>query len=713
MNRNTRNIILPLLLLLSLLAGQLFAQQQIARDNWPQFRGVQASGVAHAPNLPVHWNGATGHNIAWRTPIPGLGLSSPVIWGDKVFITTAVGEGHQDDIPGLRVGRYGDIDPVNEDYPHLFQVLCLDRSSGKMLWRETAHKGVPQVKRHTKSSHASTTVATDGRHVIAFFGSEGLYCYDMAGKQIWKKDLGFLNSAFFAVPTAQWGFASSPVLHKNRVVVQCDVLDQSFVAVFDADTGDEIWRTLREEQPTWCTPTVATVNGRDQIILNGWHRRAAYDFETGAEIWFMDNGGDIPTPTPIIAHGMSFFSSSHGRVRPLYAIKLEAQGDITLKRGELSNDFVTWSNPRRGAYMPTPIIVDDILYVGNDSGILTTYEAKTGKEIYRQRLGSVRAAYTASPVSNQKYLYFPNDDGTVHVVKSGATYEYIGANALGEAMLTSPAIAGDMLFIRTANALYGIKENGNEADTASEVKAGTAAPEETTAMPELPASQLSDPTEIFKITNAVTEATHTITYTLQFEGTGSLAERSPKGTVQVTASGWGEFTADKFTFNAEVVLPGSTEPMPIVAGSNGDKFYLVNDTEKTLHADYEFGVMGRSAGMVYAGLIREFFMEKDPFTDEVNAENKELIGVSNVMGEPCYEIKVSFTSAAQQVATYWISTKDYTLRKRSTLRNQRDGSRGGQVTTLSQLKVNPTLRSGYFALPEHEGYTTVTTAPQQ
>ncbi|MCP4418782.1 MAG: PQQ-binding-like beta-propeller repeat protein, partial [Chloroflexi bacterium] len=180
----------------------------------------------------------------------------------------------------------------------------------------------------------------------------------------------FLNPGFFAVPTAQWGFASSPVIHKGRIITQCDVNDQSFIAAFNAKTGKEIWRTNREEEAGFSTPTIVSVNGKDQIVVNGWHRRGGYDFETGEEIWFMDGGGDIPVPTPIIAHGMSFYSSSHGPVRPLYAIKLEAKGDISLKNGEVTNDYIAWSKPRRGAYLPTPIIVGDYLYVGTNAGIV-------------------------------------------------------------------------------------------------------------------------------------------------------------------------------------------------------------------------------------------------------------------------------------------------------------------------------------------------------
>ena len=453
-------ILLPISIIF--LFNPVFGQNKIAKGNWPQFRGVQASGVADAPDVPIKWDVKNGFNIKWRAPIQGLGLSSPVVWGNKIFITTVIGERHANEPPPLKVGIYGNIDSETEEYDHLFQVICLDKKTGNILWKQTAHKGIPQVKRHTKSSHANCSVATDGIHVVAFFGSEGLYCYNMDGNLIWKKGLGFLNPGFFAVPSAQWGFASSPVIHNDRVITQCDVNGQSFIAAFNVKTGKEIWRTNREEAAGWSTPTVVNVKGKDQIVVNGWHRRGGYDFETGEEIWFMDGGGDIPVPTPIIAHGMSFYSSAHGRLAPLYAIKLEAKGDISLKDGELSNNYVVWSYPRRGAYMSTPIIVEDYLYVVNMNGRLTCYKARTGEEVYRERrIGGIRGAYTASPISAGNKIYFSDEDGNIHVVQAGATYKHLASNSMNEPILASPAISGKMIFIRTSKALYGI-ENSKE-----------------------------------------------------------------------------------------------------------------------------------------------------------------------------------------------------------------------------------------------------------
>ena len=210
--------------------------------NWPGFRGQGAAGIAEGYATPVTWDVGSSRNIAWRTEIPGLGHSSPVVWGDRVFVTTAISGMEK---PELKVGLYGSIAPVDDDTEHEFKVFCLDKKTGKILWERLSHKGVPKVKRHPKATHANATPFTDGRHVLAFFGSEGLFCYDMDGNPLWKKDFGVLDSAFFMVPTAQWGFASSPVVNEGVVIIQADVMKGSFLAAFEVKTGKEIWRTAR------------------------------------------------------------------------------------------------------------------------------------------------------------------------------------------------------------------------------------------------------------------------------------------------------------------------------------------------------------------------------------------------------------------------------------------------------------------------------------
>lgn len=277
-------------------SSEAFAEKSI---HWPQFRGPRASGLAHECQPPSHWNGPKGEGIAWRTAIPGLGLSSPVIWGDRVFVTTAVSAGVR---PDLKIGLYGDIESQAEEaqQEHRWILLCLEKKSGRILWEKVAAKGLPQFKRHPKSSQANSTPATDGQSVVACFGSEGLFCYDFDGNLRWHRALGSLDSGYYKVPDAQWGFGASPVIHEGKIIMQCDVQKGSFLATYDLTDGHEIWRVPREDVPSWSTPTVLISQGKTQIILNGHRHMGGYDFATGKEIWRLGGGGDIPVPTPVI-----------------------------------------------------------------------------------------------------------------------------------------------------------------------------------------------------------------------------------------------------------------------------------------------------------------------------------------------------------------------------------------------------------------------------
>ena len=278
--------------------------------DWPQFRGIRADGIAEGFPLAAAWDIPSGRGVRWKTPIPGLGLSSPIVWGDLVCLSTSI-SGQKD--AGLKVGLYGDVRPVTDDTEHEWRVYCLDKKSGAVRWQQTVLRAVPKIKRHTKSSHANSTLATDGERLIAFFGSEGLYAYDLTGKQLWKQDLGVLDAGWFSDPTAQWETASSPILHDNVVVIQADVQKGSFLGAFDARDGRELWRTPRADVPTWGTPAVHKVNGQTQLVVNGWRHIGAYDFKTGKEVWRLAGGGDIPVPTPVVA---GWFDLHHQRARP-------------------------------------------------------------------------------------------------------------------------------------------------------------------------------------------------------------------------------------------------------------------------------------------------------------------------------------------------------------------------------------------------------------
>ncbi len=422
--------------------------------HWPQFRGPQARGIAEGFKTPTDWNVPAGENVRWKTALPGLAHSSPVIWGDRIFVTTVI-SGMRD--PELKVGLYGNITPVQDDTEHVWKVISLDKKTGQILWERTAHKGVPKIKRHTKATHANSTPATDGKKVVAFFGSEGLYCYDMEGNLLWKKDLGVLDSGFFMVPTAQWGFGSSPVIHNGVIYIQADVQKDSFLAAFDLDTGNELWRTARDDVPTWSSPTVFESRGRLLIAANGYKHIGGYDAKTGQEIWRMRGGGDIPIPTPQVAQGLIFITNAHGRMSPIYAIRPDARGDISLQGDASSNQSVVWSVPRQGAYMPTPLVYGETLYLLRDRGVLASYKAASGEQIIEQtRLGG--SAYSASGVAADGKLYYTSEEGDVYVVRHGPEFDLLATNPLGEICMATPAISEGVIYFRTKGHLIAVGE---------------------------------------------------------------------------------------------------------------------------------------------------------------------------------------------------------------------------------------------------------------
>ena len=422
--------------------------------DWPQFRGIAAAGIAEGFSLPTTWNAADNTNVAWKAPIPGLGLSSPVVWGDDIFISTSI-SGQKD--AGLKVGLYGNVEPVQDDTEHEWRVYAIDKKTGKEKWQVSVLKAVPKIKRHTKATHANSTLATDGERLIAFFGSEGLYAFDLKGKQLWKKDLGVLDAGWFVAPQNQWETGSSPVIHEGVVIIQADVQKNSFLAAFDAKSGNELWRTPRTDVPTWGTPTIHNVNGRTQILVNGFRHAGAYDFKTGREIWKLSRNGDIPVPTPVVSDGLIYITNAHGPLAPVYAIKDTATGDITPEGDATSNQHVAWSVTRGGGYMCTPLVYRDLTYIVTYQGILTVYDAKTGELKYRQRLlENTASAFTSSPIANDGKVYIASEDGQMVVFKAGPTFERLAQNDMGASVLATPAISEGRLIVRTQNGLMAI-----------------------------------------------------------------------------------------------------------------------------------------------------------------------------------------------------------------------------------------------------------------
>lgn len=429
------------------ISGQVLPERQ-----WPGYRGYMASGVHDDANLPETFDFEKSINIKWKVKIPGMGISSPSIWGDRLFITTAVSES---DKAGFKPGLYGDVTPVKDSSVHEWKVYCFDKNSGRIIWERTSFKGVPKVKRHPKSTHANTTIATDGKHVVAFFGSEGLYCYDNNGKLLWQKNFGLLRSAFFVMKNAEWEFASSPIIFNGVVIIQCDVLENSFIAAYDASTGKELWKKERDEYPGWCTPNIYTFSGKAYVAVNGYKHRGAYDFKTGQEIWKMSGGGDIPIPTPIIGNNLIYFNSAHGKSSPIIAVKTDATGDLTLKDNETSNAGVQWSIPRGGSYIQTLLLYRNRLYNLNWNGTIQCLDPATGKEVYNAKLGSSKS-FMASPVASDGRIYIMDETGTAYIMQDGDTFKLLAEIPANEVCMTAPAITDGIIFFRTQNYLYAV-----------------------------------------------------------------------------------------------------------------------------------------------------------------------------------------------------------------------------------------------------------------
>ena len=424
----------------------------LSAQNWPSFRGPAASGVAEGSPTPVTWNVATGQNVLWKTPIAGLAVSSPIVWGDRVFVSTAVSS---DPAAGIKTGLYGDVQPVSDASKHVWRLIALDKRTGKVLWDRVAAEGTPKTKRHPKSSQASATPVTDGQRVIVSFGSEGLYAFDFDGKLLWKRDLGVLNAGWFYDPDYEWGLGSSPIIWNNLVIVQCDIQKNSFIAAFDVASGRPVWRTEREEIPSWSTPAIFEANGRAELVTQATTFTRGYDPSTGKELWRLSGNSEIAIPTPVIGPNLVIVSNGYTPVQPIFAIRPGATGDITPKAGQTQNEFIAWSMNRGGPYIPTPVIYKDQLYVLGINGVMTAYDVRTGQRVYQQRVGA-GGSFSASPVAADGKLYLASEDGDVSVVKAGPAYELLATNAMGEVVMATPAISSGMVIVRGVKNLIAI-----------------------------------------------------------------------------------------------------------------------------------------------------------------------------------------------------------------------------------------------------------------
>ena len=422
-------------------------------DAWPSFRGPRASGVADGQSLPDRWSGVDGTNIRWRAAIPGLAHSSPIVRDGRVFVTSAISA---DPEATFRPGLYGAGTASPDRSPQRWMVYALDAETGAVLWEAAAAEGRPRDARHIKNTYASATPATDGRYVVALFGSQGLHAFDMDGRRVWTKDLGRLDAGAYDVPQLEWGPASSPIIVGDLVVVQCDTQGESFLLAADVRTGETVWRTPRDELPSWGTPSVYDSPAGTAIVTNGSNFIRGYDLRTGRERWRLGGSSRITAPTPVVAGELLVVASGRAPEAPLFAVRAAATGDITLGPRQASSPAVAWRHERRGPYMPTPIVYRGRLYALHDAGILDAYDVGTGAEIYRRRIPHAGFGFSASPVAADGRLYLSGEDGVIFVVRAGARFDLLAANDMGEPLMATPALAGGVMYVRGARHLFAV-----------------------------------------------------------------------------------------------------------------------------------------------------------------------------------------------------------------------------------------------------------------
>jgi len=421
-----------------------------AQTNWPQWRGPDGSGISTDVSIPTEWN--ESKNIRWKSPISGRGHSSPIIWGSRVFLTTSV-EGPV--IPGAESVRhfykgheYLHPDSVGAEHGYALKLLCLDLKTGKLLWDKTVYEGRVYDNRHRKNTYASATPATDGKYVYLSFEAEGLYCYDFEGKKIWKSSLG---------PIAKGGMGpgTSPVLFESLVILQVDQEygEGSFIAAVDKKTGKEVWRTARDQRRSWATPLLVKSGQRTELVASGPKFIIAYEPATGKELWRAPGVESNPVPSPVAGSGVVYVTAGSDAKRA-FAIRTGGSGDLA------GTANLLWRYEKGTAYVPSPILYGEYLYLMTDAGALTCLEAATGKLVYQARM-PVAAQFTASPAAFEGKILIVSEDGDAFVVKAGPTPEILNANTLGEAVYASPAIAGGSILIRSASNLYCISNKRN------------------------------------------------------------------------------------------------------------------------------------------------------------------------------------------------------------------------------------------------------------
>ena len=407
--------------------------------------------MAEENPLPEQWSAT--ENVAWKTDIPGRGWSSPIVWGNRVFLTTVVNLGPSE--PPKKGLYLGGNRPNAPDSVHQWKVYCLDLETGSVIWEKQVHEAKPVTPTHQKNGYASETPVTDGERAYAYFGNLGVCCFDFDGKVVWRKGIEPHKTS------SGWGTAGSPVLHKDRVYLVNDNEEDSYILALDKMTGNEVWRVPRDEKSNWSTPFVWTNDQRTEIVTAGTKQVRSYDLD-GKLLWSLEGMSGITISTPYAYKGLLYVSSGYviDKKRPVYAIRPGASGDISLAEGQTSNQWIAWSNPLAAPYNPTTLAYRDRLYVLYDGGLLACFNALDGAVVYqRQRIPEARA-FTSSPWANGGNIFCLSEDGVTYVMKASDKFELLHTNKLAEddMGMATPAIAGDRLLIRTSARLYCIRK---------------------------------------------------------------------------------------------------------------------------------------------------------------------------------------------------------------------------------------------------------------
>lgn len=419
---------------------------------WPQFRGPDGSGIADGQGAPVRWDAPAGQGILWEAPLPGLGVSSPIIWGDRVFALSAASAADRE----FRIGLYGDVAPVDDASEHDYTLSAFDLRSGEPAWTTPLHRGVPLTRRHTKSSQANATPVTDGERIVTVLGSAGLLlCHDLDGRLLWEREIGALNSGWFYDPGYSWGHSSSPVIHEDTVIVLADIHGDAFLGAFALDDGEPVWREPRNEVSTFSTPLVHRAAGAPEVVVNGT-TIAGYDAASGRERWRLAPNSEIPIGVPLLGDGLLYVQAGYPPIRPIYAIRPGNEGDLSLAPGESRSEAIAWSHARGGVYIPSPLFYRGILYLNANNGRLAAYSAETGERLYRARLGGVGGSYAASPIAADGRLYFTSEEGDTFVVRAGPEYALVAENTVDRIVMATPAVSAGVMALRAIDRLYGI-----------------------------------------------------------------------------------------------------------------------------------------------------------------------------------------------------------------------------------------------------------------